>query len=236
MTYALAMSKGPARTLLATLAALTLGLSPAQALAAPSDAAVTLSYIRVNYRLEQTATSRIPAGVSAIDGVLARVRRECPLAALGSPQDPESTQLSNEVIGAMVTSAIHGDLASLREYVRLAAPLRWSRRSLTSAVQGYVAQVRTLASLPQPNVCADIRSWAASGFKTLPASTVAFDQRFMPAWVGLGYLPGGLGGYDTPEARTLVARSVRFEAQLADFEAERVETWGHIMRALELWP
>ncbi len=46
-----------------------------------------------------------------------------------------------------------------------------------------------MLSLSAPNVCAEVKAWAADGFHTLPASTVAFVAKFMPAWVALGYLP-----------------------------------------------
>jgi hypothetical protein len=221
----------PCLTVVATLA-----LAPAGATAAPADAVATQSYVQADYRLVQTAASRISVGRAAIRDESARIRRECPLAAAGSPQDPQSTQLSNEVIGAMVTSAIHADLPSIREYLRAAGRLRWSSRSLTRAVQGYVGQLRTMSSLAVPAVCADVRSWAASGFSTLPPSTVTFGQRFMPAWVALGELPAGLGRFESGPVRALAQRSSQREVQLTDFEASEVETWGGIMTSLELHP
>jgi len=218
---------------------LTLGtaaVGPGAAAAAPADLGATQSYLQANFRLVQTGASRIPVGEGAIRKVAAQIARECPAAAAGSPQDPESTQLSNEVIGAMVTSAIRDDLPSIHEYLRAAGRLHWSSGTLTSAVHGYVAQLRTLAALAPPNVCADVRSWAASGFKTLPATTVAFDARFMPSWVALGELPRSLGQYESAEGRGLARRSAQRESELSEFEAREVETWGHIMNTLILFP
>ncbi|HMD56616.1 MAG TPA: hypothetical protein VKG82_04005 [Solirubrobacteraceae bacterium] len=206
------------------------------ALAASSDASSTQTYLQANFRLVNTAGSRIPSGESILQGVLAQVRRECPHAAMGSPQDPESTQLSNEVIGTMVTAAIHPDLGSIREYLRSAAHLRWSSSGLTSAVAGYVSKLKTMASLSEPKLCADVRSWAASGFKTLPPSTVAFDDRFVPDWVALGELPSSLSRFEQSSERSLAGRSAARETELTDFEAREVETWGKIMDALELNP
>jgi hypothetical protein len=221
-------------TLTATLVALA--IFPAAATAAGSDAAATQSYIQANYRMVQYAGSRIPIGEAAIRRVLAQVRRECPAAAANSPQNPESTQLSNEVIGLMVTSAIHDALPTIREFVRAASRLHWTSRSLTGAVQAYVGKLRTMASLAPPPVCADVRSWAASGFRTLPADTVSFDARFMPNWVALGELPGGLRQFAGGPQRALLRRSEQRETELTDFEARAVETWGRIMNSLELSP
>jgi hypothetical protein len=224
------------RTLLllsAILAMLALQAAPAWS---ASDGAATQAYVQANFRLVNTAGSRIPTGESILRSALEQVRRECPHAAAGSPQDPQSTQLSNEVIGAMVTATIHPDLGSIREYLRAATPLRWSSAGLTRAIRGYVGQLTTMASLPQPKLCADVRSWAASGFKTLPASTVAFDAKFMPAWVALGELPSTLSRFESSGERSLVNRSMRRETELTDFEARAVETWGDIMTALDLNP
>ena len=220
--------------LLATLLAVV--LMPSSAGAAPADLATTQSYLQADYRLVQTGAGRIPAGEAAIGRVLDEVSRECPQAAAGSPQDPESTQMSNEVIGAMVTSALHDDLPSIREYLRVAGRMRWSSHALTSAVQSYLSRLRTLAALARPNVCADVKSWAASGFRTLAAGTVAFDQKFLPSWVALGELPPSLSQYETGEGRALARRCAQREAQLSDFEAQKVETWGQIMDTLDLFP
>jgi hypothetical protein len=222
--------------LLALASTLALLASSACAFASPADVSATQGYLRANYRLVQSASGRIHLGEATLRNVLARVRRECPRAAAGSPQNPESTQLSNEVIGVMVTSAIRPDLASIRQYLAAAARLRWSSGGLTRSVQGYVAKLRTLASLAVPDICSDVRSWAASGFKVLPASTKAFDRRFEPSWVALGELPSALSRFESGEGRALARRAGQRETELTDFEAREVETWGQIMSALELNP
>jgi hypothetical protein len=215
------------------LAAFVVPVAPA---AAASDAAATQTYIQANYRLVSSAGGRIATGESILRNTLEAVRRECPHAAIGSPQDAESTQLSNEVIGAMVTASIHPDLGAIRDYLRAVSSLRWSSGALTNAIHGYASQLKTLASLPQPKLCADVRSWAASGFKTLPAGTVAFDAKFMPSWVALGELPSSLSRFESGGERSLVSRSMQRETELTDFEARAVETWGKIMSALDLNP
>ena len=222
-----------ALTLLATLAASAVAAAPAQA---ASDSATTQAYLQADFRLVQTAAGHLGTGEAAINGVLAHVRQSCPAAAAGSPQDSQSTQLSNELIGAMVISAIRTDLPSIRTFLRTAGSLRWSNRGVTSAVQGYVSKLRTMSTLAVPDVCADVKSWAASGFKTVPAPTLAFEPRFMAAWVALGERPESLGRYESGSARALAQRCSQRESELGDFEAREVETWGQMMNVLELHP
>jgi hypothetical protein len=220
--------------MLAVLAAL--GLPSAAGAASPRDVAATSAYLQADYRLVRAGVSKIPKVEAALRGVLARVRRECPRAAAGSPQDPQSTELSNELIGALVTAVVHLDLPAGRAFVRAVSPLRWSNARLTAQVQTYARNVRTLVGLAEPHLCADVRAWAASGFRTLPATTTVFAPRFMDAWVALGELPAGLAASTTGAERGLVARIKRMEARFTDLEAREVATWGAAMSALELWP
>jgi hypothetical protein len=220
--------------LLVTLAALTVGLPSAPASA--SDLTSTQAYLQANYKLVQYADAHIPRAEASLKSVLAGVRHECPRVAAESPQDTNSEQLSNEVIGTMVTTIIKPGLQVARSFVRAAAPLRWSNRGLTRTIQAYAAKVNVLSKLAIPHLCADVKAWVASGFNTLPATTVHFDRVFMPAWVGAGELPASLSAYEPAEDRALVRRTVQLEEKWADFEARAVESWGSIMDEMVLQP
>lgn len=221
---------------LTTAALVGIWAAPAGAQAGSSDAATTQAYLQANYALVSYFAAHIPSARAELAGVLAGVRRECPQVAAQSPEDVDSEQLSNEVIGTMVTTVTQHNLAPTRSFNRTVASLRWSSQALTKAVRAYVAKGRTLTSLRVPSLCADIRAWVASGYQTLPASTVSFDRRFMPAWVAPGYLPKALAAYETPQDRALARRTVRLEEKWSEFEAYEVETWGDIMNELVLQP
>jgi len=211
-------------------------LTGATTLASSSDVASTNAYIRANYTLVLAAKTHLHSAENAPLQVLAQVRRECPGAAAESPQNPESTQMSNEVIGAMVLTAYHLDLPAGAKFIRSVASLHWANRSLARAVNGYASQLKTLSKLPAPSLCADVRAWVASGYKTLPASTVAFDAKFMPAWVAIGLLPHQLSAYETSAQKSVLARSHAIEVEITDAEARAVERWGKIMNELGLEP
>jgi hypothetical protein len=220
-------------TLVATLAILCAGPATAQA---SSDAASTAAYLQANYALDSYAASHIRAAEATLSGVLRGIRRECPQAAAESPENTDSEQLSNEVIGAMVTTVVQHNLPVASRFIKAVAPLRWSSAKLTHAIHSYVANVKVLETLTVPHVCADVKSWVASDYRTLPASTVSFDARFMPAWVAPGDLPGSLTAYETPAERALARRSAQLEQQWTEFEAREVETWGQIMDEMVLQP
>ncbi len=229
---------GRTRTLTAVALVLLIatGIAGETARAASSDATATHAYVEADYRLMKAAVRKIPEAEAAIQGVLRNVRSECPKAAAGSPQNPMSTQLSNEVIGAMVLAVVRRGLNLAKSFVGATEGLHWSSRALTREVQAYVGHVRVLSKLPPPDLCADIRAWAASGFQKLPATTESFDQVFMPNWVAAGNLPGGLSRFEQGSTGSLAQRASALEGTFTEFETRQVVVWGDIMNALELWP
>jgi hypothetical protein len=221
---------------LATATLAGLALAPTGAQATSADAAATQAYLQANYALVSYFAAHIAGARAELAGVLAGVRRECPQAAAASPQDVDSEQLSNEVVGTMVTTVVQRNLPPTRKFERAVQGLQWSNGTLTKAVRAYAAKGKILTSLAVPHLCADIRSWVASDYLTLPASTVSFDQRFMPSWVAPGFLPPALATYETRQERTLARRTVVLEEKWTEFEAYEVETWGDIMNVLVLQP
>jgi hypothetical protein len=223
------------RRVFGTVAACALAVSLAPA-AQASDRSATAAYVRANYALVAAGHAHLGASIAAYKGVLQKVRRECPHAAASSPQNPESTKLSNEVIGAMVLSAGRPDRPAIQAYLRAVKGLRWGNGAITRAVKAYAASLGKLYALSVPDLCADVRAWSAAGFKSLPSSTVSFVEVFYPNWVALGLQPAGLARLEGGSERRLARTAARFEYQLTNAEAEAVETWGQIMNLLELWP
>lgn len=220
--------------LLAATPCLAMGSTPA--LASSGNAAATQAYVQANYALVRVARSHLATSEAGPLHVLAHVEGECPRAGAQSPQNSESTRMSNEVIGAIVLSAAQPDLQAIRTFVRAVSGLSWSNHGLTSAIRTYVGDLKTILSLPAPNLCSDVKAWAAGGFHALPASTVTFAAKFMPAWVALGLLPAQLGRYESSAAKALARRSNPLEEQLTEAETRAVAHYNEIMNALAIWP
>ena len=206
------------------------------ALAASGNAGATQAYVLADLRLTSSAAGQIHSGQSIVSGVLGQVRRECPRAAANSPQNSQSTELSNEVIGVMVISAIRPDLGAIRQFLGAVSHLHWSSAAAGRAVRSYVAQLKAMAGLGVPKLCSDVRGWASNGFKSLTSGTVSFDKVFVPSWVAVGSIPTALRSFESGSTRALARQAAKHEIQLADFEAREVEVWGMIMNVLELNP
>jgi hypothetical protein len=223
------------RGLLATGAGMLVALIGATG-AQASDSSATSAYLRANYALVAAGHAHVGASVAGYRSVLSEVRRSCPKAAEASPQNPESTDLSNEVIGAMVLNAGKADRPAIKTYLKAVAGLRWSSSKITKAVANYATMLRKLYALSTPDLCGDIAAWKSTGFKSLPSSTLSFVGVFYPNWVALGLLPNGLARFESAQDKQLARGSARYEYQLTDVEAQAVETWGEIMNELILNP
>jgi hypothetical protein len=211
-------------------------LAPAVASAASGNAAATQAYVQANYSALRVAISHLATSEAEPLHVLAQVQRECPRAAAQSPENAESTEMSDEVIGAMVLSAIKPDLAAIRAFVHTAGGLSWSDQGLTRSIRAYVGDWKTLLALSTPSLCGEVKAWAADGFHALPASTVAFVAKFMPSWVGAGFLPPQLRRYESAATAALARRCEPLEAEISEAEARAVAHYGAIMNTLEVWP
>jgi hypothetical protein len=220
---------------LATLA--TLCSVSARTFANSGDAAATGAYIGANYTLVAAARARLKTSEAAITGVLRQVRGQCPGVVAESPQNRDSEQLSNEVVGTITIAAIRPDAAAIVAFARAVARLHWSDAALTSTIAAYTHKLEAQSRFPAPDLCGDLRAWAASGYQRLPASTVRFDGSFFPLDIAIGLLPKGLPSAGVSSAqREILQRSKKLEAQLTEGEARAVFPWGQIMEALGLNP
>lgn len=226
------------RRVLPTLAATAiLGATSAPALAGQGDAAATRAYIQADYALVHTAKVNLKTSEAALQKLRRRIAAECPQVAAGSPQDTDSEQLSNELVGAMTVVAIQPDKGAVAAFAGTVQRLHWSNAALTRKVHSYAARLRTLSLLPAPDVCADVKAWVASGYKTLPAGAVRFDSRYYKVEVAVGEVPARLlAPSEQPAERAVLTNAKKIEGQLSEAEANAVYTWGHIMESLALNP
>jgi hypothetical protein len=226
------------------LALAALALMPAAALArshkvathrgSPSSLA-TRTYIKANYTLVSAARANLAPAKAAITNLGATVAGECPLVAAEAPQNHDAEQLSNEVVGALEVAAYQPDRESMLAFAHAIHVLRWSNRKLTRAVDGYATKLEGFTTLAPPNICADVKAWVASDYATLPASTIAFDKGFYTFDIEAEEVPLRLlRPYESATEASLLHRTQRLEAPLAEFEADAVSDYSEILNSLKL--
>jgi hypothetical protein len=214
-----------------------LAAAPTAALARSGDVAATRTYVQADYTLVHTARVNLATSEAALQRLRHQIAADCPGAAAGSPQDTNSEQLSNELVGAMTVAAIGPDVRAVAAFAGTVAHLHWSNGALTRTVHSYAARLHALSVLAAPDVCADVQAWVASRYQTLPASTMSFDSRYYKVEVAVGEVPARLlAPSEQPVERPVLAHAERIEGQLSEAEANAVYTWGHIMESLALNP
>jgi hypothetical protein len=191
----------------------------------------------------RAATPDVAKGLAAVKSYAHRLVHECPAVVAGSPENYDSEQLSDELVGAMTVTGYHVAAAPIAVFARTVGRLHWSNGQLTEAVGTLATKLQGLSTLAVPNVCGNIRTWVAGGYTTLPASTVQFDQRYAAVDLEAEEIPliAQLATrYVTPQdfsfMQAVVLRVERLEAKLAQAEARTVAYYKQVMNKLDLRP
>jgi hypothetical protein len=216
------------------LAALALGVAPGQANAGPQDIAATHAYISANHALAQASVAQIGAAQAKIERLNRALARECPLVGGGSPQNEASQPISYEVSVALWSLAYGINARAISTFVRSTASLRWSNRALTRAAQSYARNLHGFATLPLPNLCADVRAWKASGFQVVPATTTTLDLREQALELN-PLSPRLLAPYERGADASLLTSTLRLEKAIEENEFEAGQTdWIQLLQTLGL--
>jgi hypothetical protein len=202
---------------LGVIAAFGLCLAPASVLAAPQDVASTHAYIQAYSALTRARAAKFGAIQAKVDQLNSRLARECPLIGTGSLQDEASQRVTAEVAAALWSIEYGTDAGPIRTFVNAVKRLRFSNRAITRVAQKYANDLRVLSTIPLPNLCGDVGTWKANGFQTLPATTVAIDDRVE----GIEPKPLSqqlLAPYERGSDASLMAQAVRQQLSLEERE------------------
>jgi hypothetical protein len=202
-----------------------------------ADIAATRAYIAADYALVHTARVNLKTGETALESLRQTISAECPKAATASPENTAAEHLSNEVVGAMGVAFVRSDIPAVEAFAASVTPLHWSDAKLTRKAVLYAGKLKALAALQEPDVCGDVRAWAASGYETLQPATTQFDREYSANDVGIGEVPARLlAPYENARERAQLALTKQSENELVEAEARAVEPWSKILDALDLQP
>jgi hypothetical protein len=166
------------------------------------DRAATRAFLRAQHAYALALLANVPASVRAIDAVGGRLGRECPgvvsaappperLPSFGEEPEPLSPrqqgeenrlerqrgELELELGSAFQRALLEPDQAAALAFARAVHRLRWSVPQVTAYAHLDAASVQAQLELPVADVCADMRAWAASGFRAVSPQTKAFVAR-----------------------------------------------------------
>ena len=137
----------------------------------------------------------------------------------------------------MTAVGYHAAATPIAAFARAVQGLRWSDRRLTRTVRTFATKLEELSTLAGPNLCGDVEGWVASGYMTLPASTIQFNQHYSavdPEAEEVPLILRLIAPYASPSEVPVLHRVERFEAQLGEAEAKAVEDYSHLVDSLDL--
>jgi hypothetical protein len=215
-------------------AVLALGVAPASVSAAPSDTASTQAYLKAAHTALQAVVGKWSAVEAGIHALNLRFHAECPDVGAGSPQSEEEQKLSYEVAGALWATGYHTDIGIVRTFVKAVAPLKWSNPAVTRDAHRFTKGLQEMAALSVPNLCADVRTWAAGGYAAAPADTEQYDRHVeaieikeIPRGLLLPYLPAS--------DRGLLAQTEHLATRFEELEFSRGQVdWNAALETLGL--
>jgi hypothetical protein len=213
---------------------LMLGLAPGSATAASRDVASTHAYLVAGYTALHSVVSKWSTVESAIRKLDSKFRAECPAVGTGSPQSEEEQKLSYEVAGALWATGYRTDAKVVQAFVKAVKPLSWSNPAITRSARRFTAGLHEMTLVPIPDLCGDVRAWAAGGYKAVPASTEQY-VRHVEA-IEIKEVPRRLlRPFVQPSDKPLVKKVERLATQFEELEFKRgQDDWNALLEVLAL--
>jgi|HubBroStandDraft_2_1064218.scaffolds.fasta_scaffold00142_10 hypothetical protein len=167
------------------IAAALLAISPcaAQAQVSSGDASATQAYLQADYATTRAEVRGFPTAIAAVDALAEQVQMECPGVLANAPKlasgaVPSATtaDAAEEELDAAFGAAERTERVRRRHLASLVARLHWSSRTLTRLAHSQTAAEAEKAAIGPPSLCADMRSWVASGYQAVSAGTERYVQ------------------------------------------------------------
>jgi hypothetical protein len=216
------------------IALLAVWIAPTPAAAAPQDVASTHAYLVAGYTALHAVVTKWSSVEADIHKLDLRFHAECPEVGAGSPQSAEEQKLSYEVAGALWATGYHTEANVVQAFVKALKPLRWSNPAITRSARKFAKGLREMTALAVPDLCGDVRTWTAGGYKAVPLDTQQYDQHVEA--IEVKEIPRGLlVPYVQPADRGLRARVERLASQYEELEISRGQSdWNTLLEVLAL--
>ena len=219
----------------------------------PENAAATHAYLVATVSFQETELTNLPQSTAAMEAVAAHISGECPGILTGAPpaerelglfgpasrtppsprvtgesqrQSRQREDLKFELSLALSNLWTEPDRKAAEALLHALTPLKWSNPAITLPLNVTLAVVREELDIPAPAVCADMKAWVTSGYRTLsPASkeltsrTEAILKRAFELLALYGQartqpFPKSLAPYEDAADRALARRSEALTTQL----------------------
>jgi hypothetical protein len=142
--------------------------------------------------------------------------------------------LSYEVAGALWATAYHADAPIVRKFIHTVTGLTSSNPKLNRRMHKFLNGLSEMIALRVPDLCADTRAWIASGYRTVPTSTLQFDKHVEAIDVEIPS-PKLAKPFLVPSDRALVPKLERLITRFEELEFSTGQRyWNTLLETLGL--
>ena len=189
-----------------------------------SDRAATAAYVRARHHLLSALLAGVKSDSAPVRAYVQQVAAECPGVLSSAPHAVEVQDFFREEAAAFKAALARWFLPPSVAFARAVAPLRWSSGKLTRAIRADANDDVKESRASAPDLCADYKAWAASGYRTLPPETerLATERPTFGKEGDLGIqdlfnqdLWNKLSPYETNTLKRLGRQTQRLEEQFA---------------------
>lgn len=168
--------------LVLTLAVISCSAAPAFARVKASDVVATHAYLEARIALE-----RASGGSGELEAVVAledHVKAECPGVLAGAPppakgEKPNQSglEVTDELVSITFGAAEHVEHPADDRFARIVRRIRWSNPKLTRLLRSLAIESAEQSGIQPPDLCSDLKFWAASGYTAVSADTKRYLHR-----------------------------------------------------------
>ncbi len=153
--------------------------STAAAGASRRDVLATQSYLNAERSFHSAVESNAKRGTLAARELTQHLARECPDVASGftaieAKEKGQTEEPLEESFFAVLLSLVSPDLPAERRVAGALSRLHWSNLGLTALVHREARIDAATGRTRAPDLCGDLKEWAASGYRIVPSGTRAF--------------------------------------------------------------
>jgi len=191
--------------------------APGAAYASPSraDARSTRAYLVAYERLLRAQIANLGQGQSALSTVITQTARECPGVLAQAPQGQELNEVSMEIGAALGVAVTTPNRPAISTFLASTRSLRWSSDGVAGAVSIFETKEAVIAAMTSPNLCGDLRSWAASGFTQLPEAARDLNAEGQLLSFPTSQILDEFERHENPRLKPLVRQARKLEARLS---------------------
>jgi hypothetical protein len=159
----------------------TAGAARRRPVVSAGDVAATRAYLRAKEVEVRAEVAAYPAAIKTLEALDERLAGECPGVLAGAPhhvkgapvKEPEAN-IIQELLITVLGAPERSEHAIMERFARTVGHLRWSKGKLTRLVHSYAAERAAQSALRPPNLCADLKAWVTSGYRTISADTTRY--------------------------------------------------------------